>query len=252
MSYAFAIVLPPISETDSDAWKELDDLIAESGSPPEAFRVLHDKLVAVHPCICSLPDEEVDDGVWSDGPIWNNFAKRAAVLGLVFSRVDEVLPFVVETATALGMSVFDWQTAHIHRPDGIRGINLTVEDQPLFPSPTLAQIQATVDALTPNGGPGFLIVEGPGPDYAQAAGGEGQFTAEWREYTGATFRHWVGGRPGMNAAKETAIPTNGFVVTVNENERLTGDEVKAILTAFALGNGRSSSFTWRDVTERFE
>jgi len=32
------------------------------------------------------PEEDVDDGVWSAGPLWNNFGHRAAVLGMVFPR----------------------------------------------------------------------------------------------------------------------------------------------------------------------
>jgi hypothetical protein len=34
----------------------------------------NDRLTARYPCICSLSDERVDDeGVWSDGPLWNKF-----------------------------------------------------------------------------------------------------------------------------------------------------------------------------------
>ena len=76
----------------------------------------YDRLIARYPCICTLPDDEVDDGVWSDGPLWNNFGHRAAVLGMSFSRVETVLPFLVETANALGLVVFDWGGPSIYRP----------------------------------------------------------------------------------------------------------------------------------------
>ena len=86
-----------------------------SGKWPIVCKDLHDRLTAAYPCICSLPDDQVDDGVWSDGPLINNFGHRAAVLGIGFSRVEEVLPFLVKTANDLGLIVFDWQTNLIHR-----------------------------------------------------------------------------------------------------------------------------------------
>jgi hypothetical protein len=70
------------------------------------------RLTSRYPCICTLADEDVDGGVWSDGPLWNNFGHRAAV----YSRVNEVLPFLVETANDLGLTVFDWAGPSIHRP----------------------------------------------------------------------------------------------------------------------------------------
>ena len=81
------------------------------------FRQLHDRLTAKYPCTCSVPEDEVDDTVWSDGPLINDFLHRAAVLGIAYSRVDEVLPFLVETANDFGLVVFDWATASIYRAE---------------------------------------------------------------------------------------------------------------------------------------
>jgi len=116
MSYTIAIVLPPVSADNAAAWAALDGFIAQQGARPALFQQLHDQLTARYPCICSLSDDEVDDGVWSDGPLINNFGHRAAVLGLVFSCVEEVLPFLIATANGLGLIVFDWQTNSVHRP----------------------------------------------------------------------------------------------------------------------------------------
>jgi hypothetical protein len=64
-----------------------------------------------------VSDERVDDdGVWSDGPLWNDFGHRAAVLGMVYSRVKGVLPFLLETANDLGLVVFDWAGPSIYGP----------------------------------------------------------------------------------------------------------------------------------------
>src|SRR5207302_10159272 len=95
----------------------LDTLIREKGPRPPLFQELHDRLTARYPCMCSVPDDEVDDTVWSDGPLINDFLHRAAVLGMSYSRVEEVLPFLVETANGLGLVVFDWATARVYRAE---------------------------------------------------------------------------------------------------------------------------------------
>ena len=58
-------------------------LIAAEGPVPEVFSTLHERLTARYPCICSLPEARVDgEGVWSDGPLLNNFGHRAEVVGM--------------------------------------------------------------------------------------------------------------------------------------------------------------------------
>ena len=116
MSYNVAICTPPIPVNDTTAWEGLDAVIETKGDVPPVFRELYEQLTAVYPCICELQDDEVDNGVWSDGPLWNNFGHRAAVIGMVYSRVEEALPFVVSKATALGLTVFDWSGPSIYRP----------------------------------------------------------------------------------------------------------------------------------------
>ena len=117
MSYNVAICTEPVPSKDEEAWQAVDSLIDAKGEPPEVFKELHDRLTRRYPCISTLSDERVDDdGVWSDGPLWNDFGHRAAVLGMVYSRVEEVLPFLVETANDLGLVVFDWTGPSIYRP----------------------------------------------------------------------------------------------------------------------------------------
>jgi hypothetical protein len=116
MSYNVAICTPPVPADDDDAWASVNGLIDANGEVPPVFRELHDLLTAKYPCICTLPDDEVDNGVWSDGPLWNDFGHRAAVLGVSWSRVEEGLPFLVRTANSLGLTVFDWGGPTIYRP----------------------------------------------------------------------------------------------------------------------------------------
>ena len=121
MSYNVAITLPSIQAVDVSAWAGLDALIDAEGPVPSVFTELLARLTARYPCICDLRDEQVDDGVWSDGPLRNNLGHRASVLGMVYSRVDEVLPFLIEQANSLGLVVFDWATETIHRPEARAG-----------------------------------------------------------------------------------------------------------------------------------
>jgi hypothetical protein len=117
VSYNVAITLPTIPAVDKAAWAEVDSMIDEDGPVAPIFTELLSRLTERYPCICDLPDDEVDDGVWSDGPLRNNLGHRATVLGMVYSRVDEVLPFLIEQSNSLGLIVFDWATETIYRPD---------------------------------------------------------------------------------------------------------------------------------------
>jgi hypothetical protein len=118
MSYDVVICTGPIPKGDGEAWAQLRSLIEADGEKPDVFRKLHDRLTAKYPCICTLSGDDVDDkGVWSDGPLWNDFGHRAARLGIVYSRIEEVIPFVVGTAVDLGLVVFDGAIPKIYRPE---------------------------------------------------------------------------------------------------------------------------------------
>jgi hypothetical protein len=109
-------------------------------------------------------------------------------------------------------------------------------------------MEAAVDSLTPQGGPGFLIVEGTAQNYAQAAGGDGRFTAEWREDSGGGFKHGVAGLAGVADEEIVEIDTNGSFVAVRANEVRAREDIKSIFSAFAHSTGRPSKYVWRDVT----
>ena len=119
MSYNLTISRNNISSDDKQAWADLDslyekeDLATEQG---QDFLDLIEKLKAKFPCICDLPDDEVDDGVWSDGPLSNNAGKDLTTLGVVWSQVDNAIPFLIKTANEKGFVVFDSQTGIISRP----------------------------------------------------------------------------------------------------------------------------------------
>ena len=130
---------------------------------------------------------------------------------------------------------------------------LKVEDRPEVQDPSEAELFEAVDALTPLGGPGFLALEAPGGHYAQAAGGDGMYAVESREWLDdrfESFRHYVAGKEGDRETYAT-IPTNGFQVTVRENECLNASDVKRILSEFLRDGMRSPSYEWRDNSDSF-
>lgn len=63
-----------------------------------------------------LSDDEVDAGVWSDGPLRNNAGHKVTILGMMNSHVDEALPFLIKTSNDLGLVLLDPGTEIIHRP----------------------------------------------------------------------------------------------------------------------------------------
>ena len=119
MSYTVGLLIEPASPDKVTAFEHFNALVnarVPHEQPHPTFVAVHAELTARFPCICDLPDDLVDDGVWSDGPLINNFGERQAVIGFVYSAVATVLPFVIEVATKHGVTVFDWQTGTVHRP----------------------------------------------------------------------------------------------------------------------------------------
>jgi len=125
MSYAVDVVAVEAPETYEAALMicaalaEARDSRIESGAgdafePPSASMVeLHRRLTARYPCICDDPE-----GPWSDGPLINNFGTHIATPGISFSRVEEVLPFLIATANEMGFWVLDAQDEALHLPNG--------------------------------------------------------------------------------------------------------------------------------------
>jgi len=117
MSYNISITRSDIPKDDKLAWKYMEELYNnDNGKASSDFLELIKKLTERYPCICDLPDDKVDDGVWSDGPLVNNAGDKITTIGVVFSQVESVIPFIIETSNNLGFSVFDGQIGKIFRP----------------------------------------------------------------------------------------------------------------------------------------
>ena len=114
MSYDVAIVIPPIPLDDAEAWAALDGFIEEQGPRPAVFQELHDRLTARYSCMrpCQTIRSTTRSGATGRSSMTSC---TAAVLGVSYSRVEEVLPFLVETAIGLGLVVFDYCSETIYR-----------------------------------------------------------------------------------------------------------------------------------------
>lgn len=129
--------------------------------------------------------------------------------------------------------------------NSMTGFKLFVENRLPLDSPSLSDVIGAIHALTPHGGPGFLILEGPHNEFAQVAGGDGRYTAEWREQYGEGFCQWKAGLAASKSMSEAKVRTNGYVVQVQSNEVLSSSHAIAILTAFLMSNDRPKEFHWR-------
>lgn len=98
----------------------VDRLQSEPPRAPERFRAFAAQLTQRHPCMCSpqaehMPEERL---AWSEGPLDGDTDSAVYGIGLRSSMVDEVLPFVVQTAAALGLNVWDDQAARCYLNNG--------------------------------------------------------------------------------------------------------------------------------------
>lgn len=120
MSYNFAISRIPLPDDVQDPWSWINEIVEEemnddsTKAHPE-FVELHKALTEKYPCICDLPDDEVDDGVWSDGPLINNFLDRCAVLGITYPNVEKSGSDIFSIILGKGFTIFDYQAESIYK-----------------------------------------------------------------------------------------------------------------------------------------
>jgi hypothetical protein len=102
----------------------------EAGLDPKA-RDFHDRIEALHeaPEVPASPrlvafvaallarypdlgddDDVEDDTVWADGPLVNNIIGDFINMGVIWSRADEAVLFIMETAQRHGLHFYDPQS----------------------------------------------------------------------------------------------------------------------------------------------
>jgi len=127
--------------------------------------------------------------------------------------------------------------------------NLTPE---AIPSLLLELARQTLEQLSSDHEPTFVIVDDESDSYVQAAGSKDRLTIEWRQYaTEESFEHFVAGRK-QEPGDIVQVKTFYGVVDVNENECLQSEDGYAIFEAFIKSGERPSTYEWRNSTANFE
>lgn len=122
MSYTVDLIVGPLPADNKKAWERIEVLreayYDDQREKAPVLITLHSVLTARYPCLCSYADDDpaVDESPWADGPMINNFMNEMGMLAISFSRADEVVPFIIKEANALGISVADGQSGEIFRP----------------------------------------------------------------------------------------------------------------------------------------
>lgn len=155
MSYVLNFWDFPIPHTAAEADRFCSEARARQRSQNPLFIQLASALTARYPCLCDFDDDEVDACVWLDGPLDGITDRGGYALGIVTRHLDEVYPFVIETATSLGLVVYDFQSGEAFLPAGmaVRGDQVLIGSHyglPLSGVLTPELVERTVmDALRP-------------------------------------------------------------------------------------------------------
>jgi hypothetical protein len=117
VSYTIAIVNFRLPERFQDACDLIDGLVGQDTDQVEpVFQRFYDEVTKLYPCLLSLSDDELEQGVWSDGPLINNFKVKVPVVGFVYSKAQEAAPAVCHLALSMGLSILDWQSGLVRNP----------------------------------------------------------------------------------------------------------------------------------------
>ncbi len=102
-----------------DALRLVDALRAHAVPNPKFIEFAR-RLTARYPCITSPESDELDESelAWSDGPLDGECDSAVYAIGLASGRLDEVHPFVIATARALGLNTMDEQSGACFLADG--------------------------------------------------------------------------------------------------------------------------------------
>ncbi|MDO5691689.1 MAG: hypothetical protein Q4G70_04300 [Pseudomonadota bacterium] len=126
MSYVLQIWSQPADEPPPTTVAEADALVVRLSKTPQPqdhplFLQLAQRLTQRYPCLTTLDeeDEESEDAtVWSDGPLDGRTACALYGLGVQTTHLHRAVPFVVATARALGLNVYDMQAGEAHLANG--------------------------------------------------------------------------------------------------------------------------------------
>jgi hypothetical protein len=118
MSFTIAVWEGPRPRTNQEGAAESARLNAryldgKAVKPSASIKAFIAAITAKYPDLTDLPDDQVDDGVWSDGPLIGNASGPYFYFGIVWSRAEEVAAFVARIAREQGLVCFDPQSEEL-------------------------------------------------------------------------------------------------------------------------------------------
>lgn len=122
MSFQIQIIEPTLPENEAQANIDIDRIIANhlhvDEKPSATLLKLYKILIKKYPCLSSYRDDDpkIDDCVWADGPLLNNFGHQAAVLSIA-SDEEQVMAFILQNAGEMNLTVVDPESGTTYRPN---------------------------------------------------------------------------------------------------------------------------------------
>lgn len=116
MSYSLWVFKGPVPSSEQDFVDRLDrfdagdEAIFEASTQLVAF---YDELLRRHPALEDLPDEKIDDSVWSMTP---KRSERLLTLDCVWPEAETMAKEVYKLARKHGLVLMDPQSGQIVRP----------------------------------------------------------------------------------------------------------------------------------------
>lgn len=152
------------------------------------------------------------------------------------------------TVDGKGRMTADFPTITQTAKSGGVAIELTPE---VVPNVVCELARVSLEELSVEHEPTFVIVDDETDSYVQAAGSRERLTVEWRQYKSKeTFEHFVAGlkqEPGSVVQLKTFYGQ----VDVHENECLKASDAKLIFAAFIKTGQRPDAYEWRNSTANF-
>jgi hypothetical protein len=97
---------PDLNPTDRASHDKIDAL-HQAPTPPRSARLV----AFVAELLTRYRDlTETEDTVWADGPLVGNIIGEFINMGLIWSRYEEAVPFVIEIAHKHGLHCYDPQS----------------------------------------------------------------------------------------------------------------------------------------------
>lgn len=104
------------SEAAADIYGELCDGNYDVLKPSVKIDAFYQELITRYPDIESYSDDDVDECPWS---VEIDVSDGAVMMCIVWSRVEEVAPFVMRLAEKHGLACYDPQDDKLHLPPSL-------------------------------------------------------------------------------------------------------------------------------------